>query len=558
MERHKEEKKLLHIMYIIIILFMTCIIIFFQTKKQGYHEDEVYTISTSVNPYDGLVYPYGEKEARTILLEKYVYNKNILKEIKNVIHFFLNQKEYKNEIECIQENQRPVWKTREEINDYMTLKKENYFNFKGIYYNQAKDNHPIIFYILVHISSILFNGEFNKYVTFFVNIIAFIISCFIIINILKKIKREDLTIATLILYGLSMGTISMVIYQRMYMLLTMFILLYFNYNLKIYLNDFNISKKDIFCLGIICLGGFLTQYYYAIFAINIFVLMCIKIIKEKKYKDLKKYILIHIIYAILGIMIFVPAIYHMFFTKRGILNIKETSYIKNVINYLKHLTFIFTIKYQIILLIIILGNIYLMKKTNKKFEILILSVPSIIYFLLVAKLTSYQEFRYIMPIIPFLTLNIIFILDSALKTKYREKIIVIIAIILVGNGFTNSYPKFLYEEYKECLKIAEENKEKLFVYVDNNYFNHMQSIPEMMIYKESLIINESENEVNNFINDEKLNGEDSYILEIKNYIDNENILKIIKENTEFKEAKCVFSGSCSTEKVQNNIYIISK
>lgn len=558
MERHKGEKKLLHIMCIIIILFMTCIIIFFQTKKQGYHEDEVYTISTSVNPYDGLVYPYGEKEARTILLEKYVYNKNILKEIKNVIHFFLNQKEYKNEIECIQENQRPVWKTREEINDYMTLKKENYFNFKGIYYNQAKDNHPIIFYILVHISSILFNGEFNKYVTFFVNIIAFIISCFIIINILKKIKREDLTIATLILYGLSMGTISMVIYQRMYMLLTMFILLYFNYNLKIYLNDFNISKKDIFCLGIICLGGFLTQYYYAIFAINIFVLMCIKIIKEKKYKDLKKYILIHIIYAILGIMIFVPAIYHMFFTKRGILNIKETSYIKNVINYLKHLTFIFTIKYQIILLIIILGNIYLMKKTNKKFEILILSVPSITYFLLVAKLTSYQEFRYIMPIIPFLTLNIIFILDSALKTKYREKIIVIIAIILVGNGFTNSYPKFLYEEYKECLKIAEENKEKLFVYVDNNYFNHMQSIPEMMIYKESLIINESENEVNNFINDEKLNAEDSYILEIKNYIDNENILKIIKENTEFKEAKCVFSGSCSTEKVQNNIYIISK
>ena len=163
-----------------------------------------------------------------------------------------------------------------------------------------------------------------------------------------------------------------------------------------------------------------------------------------------------------------------------------------------------------------------------------------------------------MPIIPFLTLNIIFILDSALKTKYREKIIFIIAIILVGNGFINSYPKFLYEEYKECLKIAEENKEKLFVYVDNNYFNHMQSIPEMMIYKESLIINESKNEVNNFINDEKLNGEDSYILEIKNYIDNENILKIIKENTEFKEAKCVFRGSCSTEKIQNNIYIISK
>ena len=55
----------------------------------------------------------------------------------------------------------------------------------------------------------------------------------IITKILKLLEKENLIIATLIFYGLSMGTISMVIYQRMYMLLTFFILLYFYYSLVI-------------------------------------------------------------------------------------------------------------------------------------------------------------------------------------------------------------------------------------------------------------------------------------------------------------------------------------
>ena len=38
------------------------------------------------------------------------------------------------------------------------------------------------------------------------------------------------------------------------------------------------------------------------------------------------------------------------------------------------------------------------------------------------------------------------------------------------------------ENYKNILDIAEENKDKSFVYVYDNFFNHMQSVSEMMIY----------------------------------------------------------------------------
>lgn len=196
----ENKKKTKEILVIVLISIISGIIFFYQTKKVGFHEDEVYSIVSSVNSNDGLMSSYGED-----------YN--------------------------------PEWKTKEYIKNYATLSTENYFNLKSIFYNQKKDNHPPLFYVLVHFSSMLFSGQFTKYTVFIVNLLAFILSCFIIKKILDILNKENLTIATLIFYGLSMGTISMIIYQRMYMILTFFILLYFYFSIKLYKSDFNLTKK---------------------------------------------------------------------------------------------------------------------------------------------------------------------------------------------------------------------------------------------------------------------------------------------------------------------------
>ena len=182
MFKNKENVK--NILIIILIAIISGIIFFYQTKKVGLHEDEGYTLASSVSTINGLMSPYINSE-------------------------------------------HPVWLSRSYITDYMTLKPENFLNLKSVYINQAWDNHPPVFYSLVHFSSILFGGNFSIYSVFVVNIIAFIFSCIIIKKILKLLNKESLIFATIIFYGLSMGTISMVIFQRMYMLLTLFVLLYF-------------------------------------------------------------------------------------------------------------------------------------------------------------------------------------------------------------------------------------------------------------------------------------------------------------------------------------------
>ena len=211
----KTEKINIQNIIIILIVIAICGIIFiYQTQKVGFHEDEVYTIASSVNPQNGLMIAYDYIDSSTT-------------------------------------TDVPEWKTKEFVTNYMTLTPNNYLNLISIYTNQAMDNHPPVFYTLVHFACMLFAGQFTKYSVFLVNIIAFIISCFVLKKTLEILKKENLVIPTLIFYGLSMGTISMVIYQRMYMLLNLFIMLYFYYSLKIYKNDFKIDKKMVYTLGII-------------------------------------------------------------------------------------------------------------------------------------------------------------------------------------------------------------------------------------------------------------------------------------------------------------------
>lgn len=560
----QSNKELLKKLVFIILIIIVCAVMFiYQSKKQGFHEDEVYTITSSVNPYGGLISAYSDKDTQTQMCEKYIFNENIFIEIKNAISFILNNQDYQEEINEIDANARPIWRTKEDIKNNVTLSKDNYMNLKALYYNQLKDTHPPLFYTIVHFTSILFGGQFTKYTIFIINIAAFILSLFIIKKILSLINKENLLIPTVIFYGLSMGTITMVLYQRMYMLLTVFILLYFYYSLKLYKNGFCLNKELKIKLGITTVFGFLTQYYFAIYAFLILLIMIAKMIKDKNYKNIAKIIWWHFIYAVIGILIFIPSLYHLF-AERGLSNLKNSNYFEHLGTYVKYLLYAFTIEDNVILVTLLaiaitIGVIYCAKKSNEKFIMALTIIPSIVYFVLIAQLTSFQEFRYIMPIMPFIPITIMIVLDKLINYKYKNILIVVIAILLVTSGFVYSKPKFLFEEYEASIQIAKENEDKPFVYVYDNIFNHMQSIPEMMIYKESIVINYNKNELQYALKSDELKENSSYILCIKTYMDNEKIINEIKENSEYKSITKIYEGpTASSEKISNNLYLVKK
>ena len=238
-----------------------------------------------------------------------------------------------------------------------------------------------------------------------------------------------------------------------------------------------------------------------------------------------------------------------------------------MLDYIKHLAYAFNINNSNIVLVFIILALFLIAliayciKSKDRFIAIITVLPSILYFLFAVKMTSFQELRYVMPMIPFITLTFFFILDRFITWKYKDVLFIIISTIIVIIGFTLSKPLFLYENNKQILDIAEKNKDKSFVYIYDNFFNHMQSVQEMMIYNKSLIVNVNNNdELKYVINDKNLKNEGSYIISIKNYMDNDKILNRIKDETEFKNITELYKApdGLNSNIVNDNIYLVSK
>lgn len=96
-----------HAVIVLLLAVIGLVTCFYQTQKMGFHEDEVYSIASAVNPGNGLMTAYGDN--------------------------------------LMPEHGTPVWKTAQEVRDFVTLTPDNYFNFHAIYRNQALDDHPPFF-----------------------------------------------------------------------------------------------------------------------------------------------------------------------------------------------------------------------------------------------------------------------------------------------------------------------------------------------------------------------------------------------------------------------------
>lgn len=81
--------------YIAIITVITFVMIFYVGKKEGYHEDEMFSYGSSSYVYDN-VYRSNERiDATNLFLKTKVFKGNLIDIIKNCKYYFVDHKEEK-------------------------------------------------------------------------------------------------------------------------------------------------------------------------------------------------------------------------------------------------------------------------------------------------------------------------------------------------------------------------------------------------------------------------------------------------------------------------------
>ncbi len=183
----------------------------------------------------------------------------------------------------------------------------------------------------------------------------------------------------------------------------------------------------------------------------------------------------------------------------------------------------------------------------------LLIIPVILNFIVICKLSPYRSLRYVMNILPIISIIIICLLDNLFKNKNFSVIILTVTACGISIfGLATNKVKYLYIGYNDYLEVAEENSESKFVLICPTVFNHIQDIPEMKIYKESIVI--APDSLDELKENKELQEDDEFILSIKNWIgDTEGILNKVLEYTGYTNSELLLntnnSANCLVYKI---------
>lgn len=378
------------------------------------------------------------------------------------------------------------WHTKDYYTDYLAVNEDEVWDLKPVYEQQKNDVHPPLYYLLLRIVATFTINEFTKWTGIILNIITFVFSSIFIYLIGTKLfKNKKMALFTCLIAGLTLGALDTTAYIRMYELANLFILILTYLHISIY-NKKELEIKDLCTIGITALLGSLTHYYIIIYMAVLFIILAIKYIKEKQYKNLIKYIVTFGIAAGLSLAIFPHSLTHMFGGYRGqgaasnLMNM-DTFFIDigqylNVLNkaVVNNLAIVFIIIY-IIFAEIRKKNIKNITENTENEETKLILIPTAIYFILVAKMSPYKELRYIMPIVSVSVIYVIYIFNKLFKETLNTKkakiaTVLLFVIMIISPIFTRTQLEFTYKKMNHLADKMEEKSDipALYIFDETN------------------------------------------------------------------------------------------
>ncbi|MBR5578884.1 MAG: hypothetical protein IKW28_07815 [Lachnospiraceae bacterium] len=411
-----------------------------------------------------------------------------------------------------------AWKdTKEILSEFMVREGEGW-RFGLVKEMQGFDVHPPFYYYVLHGVCSLFPGSFSKWSGLGINLVLFIISYFLLAAIGSRVFSDNkrMTLLLCLLYGFQPGVLSGITFIRMYMLLTVWCMAVTLWHAEFWKRGLRLTKGKAAVLFLLVFLGFLTHYYFLVFLFFLCAFTCLA--EWWGRKNLKGSILYGVVVCaaiMAGIAYYPASLRHILRGYRGteaagaFFDLKNTGmrlgFFADLMN---DSVFGGSLELLLILLILLAITFFYWKKKyggEQRKGLADLAVPHVLwvtmgYFFVVAKtalLNAEEANRYELPVYGFcmlLLLAALYYLLKALskvltagenkKTWLPEKMGIIVAgmgCVILGfqlYALSQGRVQFLYEQDKENVAFAAENKEKAVVFGYN-------PINEWMIWDES-------------------------------------------------------------------------
>ncbi len=430
------------------------------------------------------------------------------------------------------------WKSTDEIrSEYMVLDGES-LNLGMVKLNQTYDVHPPLYYFVLRIVCYFSKGIFSKWQGLIINLFFYLL-CLILLWQIADIagRKSFLTdIFTLSLFGLSPGFLSAVTFIRMYVMLTMWCFLVLFIAMKA-IRDNEFTLKKVFVPTIlVTMAGFLTHYYYMVFAFFVTAYVCIYLVIKKDTR-IKAFIYgVSVCLGMAASIIYYPAcLGHIFSGYRGVESTQAFMDMSNTgdrINFFVQMLNDYTFSGMFYILALVGLLLYMfysyrrkvrwannlvsdsvedtLKKSDEKDNdtkpedhiravIGLLITVTAGYFLIVCKTAMTpsnpaEALRYESPVyglvILLVTMAITAVFDRVRANRLITCAVLSLAIICQIHGLCSDKVFFLYDGAQDLVRWAASHRdcEVAFIYNPNNSWMIWNDGPELMEYRDIYFI----------------------------------------------------------------------
>ena len=578
---------------IIIIIISLIFAGMMASQKEGFHMDEILAYELSNAEFNPWIVPTQPQGRLAKFDEEYLRAESFFQFCDNL--GFIIEDTLKNKENSILLNysadiyDMPVFIDRQTFIDYLEVNDKDAFNYASVYFNLKNDNHPPLYFMLLHTISSFFQNSYSIWIGISINLFVMGLTLWFLGKICDLCyKKKIYMYLTMLMFGFSTGMVASTTWIRMYALFTMFLVCTLYLHLKAYKeNTFVRIKKNgkkkwigsraIFTVTIL---AFLTQYFSLFFILPLALVMVIVLIRDGKKEAVIAYIKTMVLSGIVGVMLNPFSITDVLFSGRG----KEalTNLGNGLVNFLNRFYGFFKILAvnisvnEVVLAVIILLFIcfklgwreYKKERKNDSVDtsikeeikiennsmkinqldrniLAMITIPLSSYFVLASKMSPYIVDRYIMAIFPLGVFLVVYMVKEIIEIVARflnknkklqsEKLSCIVVIILIFISLFINYREYpyLYKGYENQLEIASKYKDYPLVCHYDGY-GFYENVPEMMEYKESILLKSNELD---FMDESRIEvTKDGYVAMIKYHSDT-------NASKEVGEIMRVFGGS---------------
>ncbi len=437
------------------------------------------------------------------------------------------------------------------IFDAETFKKDLYisgdgaFNYTNVVATQTMDVHPPLYYFIVHTVSSITKSPNLVMIGFGINLALLLMTCFVIYRISCRLfDNRYKALLPVLFFGFSYAFMNSVTYFRMYCLLSFLITLLVYLYLRLQENGWRLERRSLLWICVVEFLAMYAQFFSLFFLLPIFLFALYAISSD--VATLKKFLIGHIVTGVAFLLLWPQVFVQVMEGASQKDDAPTLSLLRGLVGYVgmvDNALFdgwrVGVILFAALVFLLLFLKIRARRDDLKSWvlswpnsKLMLLLVPSFLFYLGVAKFSPWVDFRYISPIFPILSIVVVALIGRALSQWIRKESVVNITLLAITLLLSLGWVKHVPLEH--LYPMTEEKKQFLSDYgdLDAVVFDHAEPsifIDVPMNYAHPKYINTDELHMmkEGFL--EKMLVNDRYVLYLSHFCDIQNVASLLDQ-----------------------------